>query len=98
QPAAEIADNVVGAAGLELDAGSVAAERSGDFEWKGIEKGVERGLRVECPSGGRAQRRGELRADVVRGERHRQRATGPPESNAAHARQEARGRLAYPAS
>ena len=62
--AAEVAEHVLGAAGLDLDAGRVAAERAGDSRSRPSTYAVEVLVGRERAAGGAAQRGDQLRADV----------------------------------
>ena len=84
QAAAQVADHVVGAAGLDLDARGVAAVGAGSVKARPSRK---RSSRRRWRTAGRARARSAARnlcAHAGGGQRDRQRAAGAPEAHALH--------------
>ena len=85
QAAAHVADEVVGAAGFELDARAVSAVGAGHRKRQIRENLFQVGFGGESVTARSAQRRKKLLAQARRGQRDRQRTPRPPEANPHHA-------------
>jgi hypothetical protein len=81
---AQVAQHVLGPAGLDLDAGGVPAVAAGDRQSEIVDVGVQLVIRVECPPGSATQRADQLVADAGRCERDRKGTARTPEPDALH--------------
>src|SRR5262245_58349885 len=82
--AAQVAEHILGAAGLDLDARRVASERARDLRLETVDVGREIVFGSEAAAGRAAQRGHHFRANVGGGQSDRQRSARAPEAYPVH--------------